>query len=197
MARKTETPEKALTDEQIIELYWARDEQAIQETDRKYGQYLYRIAHNYLPDRSDCEECQNDTYLGIWNAIPPHRPEKFLVFISKIMRNIAAMKYRDKMRKKRISSEMSVSIEDLEGVLHGEMTPEEEFSASEIGRLINEYLNSLTPQQRFIFIGRFYMSDTLEVIAKELNISVPTVHRETEKIKQGLKTYLERNGVYV
>ncbi len=197
MVRKTETQKIPLGDGQIIELYWARNEQAIHETDYKYGRLLYRIAYNYLQDRSDCEECQNDTYLGVWNAIPPHRPRELSPFILKIMKNIAITKYREKKRKNRVPSEITVSLEDLNGILHREDSPEEAYSAAELGRLINEYLGNLTAYQRAVFIGRYYMGDTLEVIAESLDISVSTVHREIEKLKQGLKIHLERNGVYV
>ena len=90
------------TDEEIIELYWQRDEYAIQATSDKYGKFLYKIAYNILHDNLDCEECRNDTYLEVWNSIPPQRPWAFRAFISKIMRNIAIDKYYEKTNKKRI-----------------------------------------------------------------------------------------------
>ena len=197
MATVNETKNTIIADEQIVELYWARDEKAIQFTDDKYGRFLYRIAYNILHDRLDCEECQNDTYRGIWNSIPPNRPEVFLIFISKIMRNIAGMKYRERTRKRKVPSEMTVCMDDLQCTLQSNDSPEAEYLAKELGRHINDYLCSLTDRQQYIFIGRFYMGDRLEIIAGELNVNVSTVHREIEKIKQGLKAYLERNGVYV
>ena len=104
-----------LTDEQIIELYWTRQENAIQETDKKYGQFLFRIANNMLHDRRDSEECQNDTYLGAWNAIPPTRPLVLSAFLVQIMRRIAINRYREKTSKKRIPSELTVALEDVQG----------------------------------------------------------------------------------
>ncbi len=197
MATNTETQKIIVADEQIIDLYWERNEKAIQLTADKYGQFLYRIAYNILHDRLDCEECQNDTYLGVWNTIPPNRPDVFSIFISRIMRNIACKKYKEKTRKKRIPSEMTVSMDELEDILHSDDSPDAEYLAEELGKMTNEYLGTLTDRQQYIFIGRFYMGDKLEVIANELNINVSTVHREIEKIQQGLKSYLERNGVYV
>lgn len=197
MAIKKKAQKTIVADEQIVELYWQRNEVAITLTDEKYGQFLYRIAYNILHDRLDCEECQNDTYHGIWNSIPPNRPDVFSVFISKIMRNIAGMKFRERTRKKMIPSEMMVCMEDLHDTLHSEDSPENQYFAKEIGRHINNYLGGLTDRQRYIFIGRFYMGDKLEVIANKLNVNVSTVHREIEKIKQSLKIYLEGNGVYV
>ena len=197
MEAANERQKTNVSDEQIVELYWVRDEKAIEFTDNKYGQFLYRIAYNILHDRLDCEECQNDTYHGIWNCIPPNRPDVFSVFISKIMRNIATMKYREKTRKKKIPSEMMVCYEDLEDTLHSDASPETEYLAKELGRHINDYLGSLTDRQQYIFVGRFYMGDKLEVIAEELNVNASTVHREIKKIKQGLKSHFERNGIYV
>lgn len=86
---KSVEQQKSFADEQIIDMYWNRDEQAIQETDRKYGNYLFTIAYNIVYDSCDCEECKNDTYLRAWNAIPPTRPNVFLAFITTIIRNIA------------------------------------------------------------------------------------------------------------
>ncbi|MCD7754770.1 MAG: sigma-70 family RNA polymerase sigma factor [Firmicutes bacterium] len=186
-----------LEDEQIVQLYWTRDETAIQRTDDKYGALMYRVAYNVLHDRQDCEECRNDAYLGVWNAIPPNRPEVLPVFLCKIMRNVALMKFREKTRKKRIPSEMLVSIEDLANTLHSADSPECQCQAAELGRLINGYLAGLTERQQYIFVGRFYMGDTLETIAGGLGVNASTVHREIGKIKQGLKSYLERNDVYV
>ena len=92
MNKRADRQQEIIADEQIIELYWQREERAIKETDVKYGQFLFRIAYNILHDRSDSEECQNDTYLGIWNAIPPTRPVVFPAFITQIMRRTAIKK---------------------------------------------------------------------------------------------------------
>ena len=197
MAITHETQKTIVADEQIVDLYWARDEKAIQFTNDKYGKLLYRIAYNILHDRLDCEECQNDTYHGIRNSIPPNRPEVFSIFISKIVRNIAGMRFRERTRKKKIPSEMTVCLDDLQDTLHSADSPETEYLAQELGKHINDYLATITERQQYVFIGRFYMGDKLEVIAEELNVNISTVHREVEKIKQGLKSYLERKGVHV
>ena len=164
MRKRTERP-RAITDEQIIELYWKREESAIQETDKKYGQLLFRIAYNILRDRADCEECRNDTYLGVWNAIPPTRPAKFSAFITQIIRNIAINRYKEKISKKRIPSELTVSMEDINGILRSDDTVETKYAAEEVGRIINDYVRTLPSRQRFIFIDRFYLSEPVEAIA--------------------------------
>lgn len=183
-----------IADEQIIDMFWNRNEKAIRETDNKYGRFLFRIAYNILNDRLDCEECQNDTYLAIWNAIPPNRPNMFSMFIAKIIRNTAIKKYKEKSRKKRIPSEMVISIDEFEEILHSSNSTEEEYSSRELGKLINDYIGTLNERQQYIFIGRFYMGDKLEIIAYELGIHASTVHREIEKIKINFRLYLKRNG---
>ncbi len=186
-----------IADEHIIELYWQRKETAIQETDKKYGQFLFRIAYNILHDRLDCEECQNDTYLGVWNAIPPAKPTVFPAFITQIMRRIAINRYKEKTSKKRVPSEFTISIEDVKDTLHSTDTIDAEYAAEEIGKIINDYVRELSHRQRYIFIDRFYLAEPVETIAEDLSISVPTVYREIDKIKQGLKLHLERNEVFI
>ncbi len=196
MSKRTEQ-QTLMADEQIIDLYWQRQENAIQETDKKYGQFLFRIAYNVLHDRQDCEECQNDTYLGAWNAIPPTRPAVLGAFLVQIMRRIAINRYREKTSKKRIPSELTVAFEDAQDTLR---TGEEDgaaYEAAEVGKIINDYVKSLSDRQRYIFIDRFYLAESVETIAADLKISPATVYREIDKIKQGLKSHLERNDIFI
>lgn len=196
MSKSTEQQE-IIADEQIIELYWRREEKAIQETDKKYGQFLFRISYNILHERLDCEECQNDTYLGVWNAIPPTRPTVFPAFITQIMRRIAINRYKEKASKKRIPSELTISMEDVNGTLHGDDSVAVKYEMAEVGKIINNYVRELSDRQRYIFIDRFYLAESVETIATDLSISVPTVYREIDKIKHSLKLYLEWNDVYI
>lgn len=196
MSKSTEQQE-IIADEQLIELYWRREEKAIQETDKKYGQFLFRIAYNILHERLDCEECQNDTYLGVWNAIPPTRPTVFPAFITQIMRRIAINRYKEKASKKRIPSELTISMEDVNGTLHGDDSVAVKYEMAEVGKIINNYVRELSDRQRYIFIDRFYLAESVETIATDLSISVPTVYREIDKIKHSLKLYLEWNDVYI
>ena len=196
MSRRT-TQHSLASDEKIIDMYWQRDPDAIQETDHKYGNLLRNVANNILFDCQDCEECKNDAYLGIWNAIPSARPVAFPAFIMQIMRRIAIDRYREKSRQKRIPSQLTVSIEELKQSISSGMPVDEAYEAKEIGRLITEYVEGLSDRQRYIFIDRYYLAEPLEKTAADLSISVRTAYREIEKIKQGLKEYLERNGVYV
>ena len=187
----------SISDEQIIDMYWQREADAIRETDRKYGNFLFRIAQNILHDSLDCEECKNDTYLGAWNAIPPAKPQVFSAFIAQIMRRIAVNRYKEKTRKKRVPSEMTISIEDLANSLHQGNSVEEAYAAKELGRVISDYVRSLNERQRYIFIDRYYLAESVEVIASDISVSVQTAYREIEKIKRGLKHHLERNEIYI
>lgn len=196
MNRQTK-PQETAEDENIVEMYWQRDPDAIQETDKKYGHLLWTVAYNVLCDVQDCEECQNDVYLDVWNAIPSTRPTSLAAFAVRIMKRIAIDRYKEKSRQKRIPSQLTMSIEDLKKTISSGVTVEEEYDAKEVSQMISDYVWSLNDRQRYIFIDRYYMAEPVEKTAAELQISMQTAYREIVKIKRGLKKHLERNGVYV
>ena len=185
-----------LGDEKIVELYWQREERAIEETDRKYGKYLYTIAYHIVHDRLDSEECLNDTYLGTWNSIPPAKPTLLQVFVSKIMRNVAVNRFKSNTALKRIPSELTRSLEELDECMAYSPTPEEERVASETGRVISEYLRGLRDREAFAFICRYYYSDTVVDIASMLNVSRNTVFRDLAQMRNELKERLEKEGLW-
>lgn len=185
---------KTMTDEEIIDMYWRRNENAIRETDKKYGKLLFQTAFHILRDRLDSEECQNDAYFAVWKKIPPTRPTAFLAFLLKILRRITINRYKEKMRKKRIPSEFTVSMDDLSEVLTESRFCDSEWGAEMLGKIISDYLKTLGDRQQYIFIGHFYMGTPAERIAAELSVSSATVYRDMEKIKSGLKTYLDEKG---
>ena len=182
-----------LTDGEIVELYWQRNEDAIKETDRKYKPYLMTVAHNIIHNRLDCEECLNDTYVSAWNAMPPSRPAVLKAFLTTIMRRVAVNRYHASHCKKRIPSEMTVSLSDL-GEVASDGSTAEEFDAERLGALISSYLHTLSQRQRYIFIGRYFMADPIDVIARELRVSHSTVKKELATIRKGLKKALESEG---
>jgi len=183
-----------LTDEEIIALYWNRQEKAIEATDHKYGKYLYMIAYNIIRDELDCEECLNDTYLGTWNSIPPKRPTAFQVFLSKIMRNTALGRFRKANASKRIPPEIIVSLDELDECANFEPGEDEKYFINELGKILNSYLRTLTDRQTFIFVCRYYYSDSVVNIAKMLELSENTILRDLSKIRKGLKERLEKEG---
>lgn len=190
-----ETPHAMLADEIIVDLYFGRSEQAIVETDKKYRKYLWTIAYNILHDNLDCDECLNDTYLGIWNAIPPEKPLSFQAFISKIMRNTALRRYKKNTADKRIPSEMTISISEL-----GDTIPDASYSddyfSGEISRVLSDYLRELPERSAFIFICRYYCSDKISDIANMLHVGERTVFRELTSVRKGLLEKLKKEGYY-
>ena len=186
-----------LSDDTIIEMYWERNETAIKETDKKYGKYLYTISYNVLHDRLDCEECINDTYLSTWNRIPPTRPNMFQRFLSKITRDISVDKYRKTHTLRRIPSELVVSLDELDDCISCMIPESETETVEKIGAVLNSYLHGITERDRFIFVCRYYYSDTVQYIAKMVGVSDKTVYRELVRIRNGLREALLKEGIEI
>ncbi len=189
--------EKYLSDEELIELYFARDERAIGETDRKYRRYLAVIAQNILGDMLDTEETVNDTYLCAWDSIPLTRPEYMSAFLAQIVRRLAINRVRARGSAKRAASENSICFDDLAEFLQSGATVEEEYECALLGRLISDFVRALPERRRYVFVERYYSGAAVGAIARELGVSIHTVYREIEKIKSDLASHLERNGVYL
>ena len=189
-------PEKnTISDEEILSLFRQRKESAITETDRKYGALVFRIADNILHDPADSEECRNDAYLSLWNAIPPASPASLAAYLVRVTRNLALDRYRKNTRKKEIPPVLTCSAEELIGGIQAEEPLDDPLSSSELGALLNTFVKTLPKRQKYIFIERFYFSSSVCDIAAELSVSVPTVYRELDSIRAELKRYLERNGI--
>lgn len=185
-----------LSDEDIINLYWNRNEKAISETDHKYGRYLFTIAYNILHDNMDCEECVNDTYFSTWNRIPPTRPNVFQVFLSKITRNVAVDKYRKEKAEKRIPSEMINSLDELGDCIPDSTNVEEMIFIKKASELLNEYLFQLNKKESLVFVCRYYYCDSIETIARMLKVSESTIYRMLAKMRAELKEKLAKEGYY-
>lgn len=179
-----------LSDDEIIALYWARDEKAITETEAKYKKYLYSVAYNILQLQPDCEECLNDTYLAAWKAIPPAMPKVLKAFLTTITRRIAINRYHANKR----HSEMTVALSELEGILSESEDVSAQLDARELGRTISDFLRGLSRRRRLIFISRYYMAEPIDAIAKQLQLSRSTVNKELAAIRKDLKEHLESEG---
>jgi RNA polymerase sigma-70 factor (ECF subfamily) len=189
--------EAFLEDDAIVELYWERNEKAISETDKKYGRYLYTIAYNILHERLDCEECLNDTYLGTWNTIPPTRPTAFQVFISKIARNVAVDKYRERSANKRIPSEMIVSLDEIGDAITYDESIEESEAFKVVVGILNDYLKSVDAQKQLMFVCRYYYFDKVDDIASMMGLSSRSVFRTLAAMREELKERLQKEGISV
>jgi len=183
-----------LTDEQIVELYWRRDESAIRQTDVKYRRFLLSLANNIVRDLRDGEECLNDTYNGAWNAIPPAKPVLLQAFLGKIMRRTAINRFHANRTQKRVASEFAVSLSELGDFIADGTDMEREMETKELAKTISDFVRKLPDRQMYIFIGRFYIADPLSKLAGELGCSLSTVKREIEAIKKDLRKHLEREG---
>ena len=186
-----------LSDEQIVELFFSRDERAIKETDRKYRPLLKRIAFNILQDVSDCDECMNDALLALWNRIPPTRPESLRAFSATIIRRIAINRYYRGKRKKEIPTELTVSMEECGEICSSEQSVDTAIDAEELGKLINEFICVIPERKRNFFIGRFWFVEPVYKIAKENRVSESTVYKELSSIRHDLKEFLKMKGVNI
>ncbi len=178
-----------MTDERIIELFFERSEQAIKELDEKYGRVCHSVAYNILNDRQDAEECVNDSYLGVWNAIPPATPHPLLAFVCKIVRNISLRRYEQNTAAKR-NSHYDIAIEELEDCLSSSITIQDEIEASELTRIIESFLDSLSKENRVIFLRRYWFSDTYADIARQVGLTQKNVSVRLTRIRKELRTYL-------
>lgn len=179
-----------VSDEQIIALYFDRDENAITLTDLKYRKYLFVIAYNIVSDTEDSEECLSDTYYQTWNAIPPHRPKNFRAFLTKITRRLALDIIRKRNAGKRIPCEYLTSLHELDENL---ALPEDADSAV-LAKILNDFLRKLPEKTRCIFISRYYCADSVETIAHYMKISESTVYKHLQHTKKALKKALEKEG---
>ena len=186
-----------MDDQDIIALYWARDERAIEETDFKYKKYLFSVILNILHDRLDCEECLSDAYLGAWNTIPPTKPYVLKAFLTTIARRIAIKRYHSNAKKSLIPSEMTLSLTELEDLVVDDEDVAESFHAERLGRVISDFVRSLSNRKQFIFMSRYYVADSIDKIASDLGLSRSTVNKELAAIKVALKETLEKEGYFI
>lgn len=183
-----------MQDEQILELFWNRDESAITETETKYGKKLTKIAHNILGNQSDVEECVNDTYLAAWNSIPPQKPHFLFAYLSKIARGLSVDMLRRKNRQKRRETEYSLSLDELAEVMSGGNTPDEELEKQRLGKLISSFLRTLSEDERNTFIGRYYYMDPLKEVASYCDMSEGKAKSMLYRTRCKLKKFLLSEG---
>lgn len=183
-----------MDDRSIIEMYFERDERAIKETDEKYGRLCHGIAYNILGSAEDAEECVSDTYMGVWNAIPPERPREFKAFVCAIARRISLKRLEFLTREKR-SVNMTVSFSELESVLPDESA--EMIGDRELGRLISDFLRTQKKDARNVFVRKYYFFDTVEEIARRYSFSQSKVKSILYHTRKRLKEYLSKEGIEV
>lgn len=185
-----------IEDEKITELFFERSEKAIGELDKKYGGACRSLSYGIVNSRQDAEECVNDAYLGVWNAIPPAKPNPLRAFLFKIVRNISLKAYYKKEAAKR-SSRCTVAMEEIEPYLADRNTTESELEAKEFARLLESFLDTLTAENRVLFMRRYWFSDSCKEIAERVGITEKNVSVRLTRILRKLKDYLTEREVFL
>lgn len=186
-----------MDDERIIELYFARDEQAVAETDKKYGAYCFTLASSILGNREDAEETVSDTYLNTWQAIPPKKPKVLKMFLAKITRNLAFTRWRNLTAEKRGGGALELVLEELSGCIASPERVEDRLSAKELAKTIRCFLNTLPQREQDIFLRRYFFVEESETIARRYGMKRATVLRTLSRTREKLKNYLTREGYAV
>ena len=181
-----------MQDHEIIDLYFARDERAILNTEQKYGSYCKTIAMNILHDDLDSDECVNDTYLAAWNSIPPQRPERLSAYLARLTRNISLNRYKSRTTERRGGGEFALSLDELD-----DCVADTDKSAEELGQLISDFLHREKKETRQVFIRRYFYGDSIEDISKRFTFSESKIKSMLHRTRLALRDYLTQNGVHI
>ena len=185
-----------MEDEKILELFWQRDQQALLETQQKYGAYLTKVALNVLGDPEDSRESVNDAYLAAWDAIPPHRPQNLCAFLSTLTRRIAIDLLRRQQSRKRGGGELVAALDELADCVSGGDL-ESEMERRELVTALNDFLRSLNKQERELFLRRYWLAESVSVIAKGAGMSANAVSLRLMRLRSRLREHLEKEGISV
>ena len=185
-----------MEDAKIIELYWERDERAVSETEKKYGKYCHSIAFGVLRNELDAEECVNDTYLRVWESIPPHRPNRLAAFIGKITRNLSINRYMHDRAKKR-SGFTEVIFDEIAEIIPDPESQSGVENEAVISDAINAFLATLPQRTRIIFVRRYWYMSTIADIADSLDLSESNVKVILLRTRKKLREHLLKEGIAV
>lgn len=187
-----------MEDTKIIQLYFERSERAITETSKKYEKYCYKIAYNILYNKEDSQECVNDTYLRVWNSIPPFRPARFSAYLGKITRNLALNLYEKLHRQKRGGGQLEIVYEELQEIIpDAHQNPEKKLELEFVSQCINNYLKTIPQLNRMVFIGRYWYMDSIQTISEHLGISQSKTKSILFRVRKGLRDYFAKEGIIV
>jgi RNA polymerase sigma-70 factor (ECF subfamily) len=187
--------EQSMDDQQIIDLYWARSENAISETAKKYGKYCHAIAYHILHNDEDSEECVNDTYLNAWEAMPPHRPHRLSAFLGKITRNLSLDRYKRLAAEKRGSGQVPLALNELLECVPTADSTEKVVDDLALTESLNRFLGTLSVDSRKIFLRRYWYLIPVKEIAADFSISESKVKMSLLRSRKELKQFLEKEGI--
>lgn len=185
-----------MDDKSIIKLLFDRSEEGLAELDTKYGKLCHKLSRSILNSREDAEECVNDAYLGVWNAIPPAKPDPLRAYVCKVVRNLSLKRYYKKEAEKR-NSTYDVAIQELEEYLPSASTVEGEVEARELIHSIELFLDALSDENLVIFLRRYWFADPYTEIAARTGISEKSVSMRLVRLRKQLKEYLMEREAYV
>lgn len=179
-----------MDDQDILALLWQRAESAIPALAERFGKQLYLTAVNLLHNQRDAEECVNDTYMAVWNSIPPRRPEPLRPYVYRIGRNIALNRLRSNTAQKRGGYELS--LDELEGCIPAPCLED----GRALGQALDAYLDTLSKDNRIIFLRRYWFGDSVKNIAASFAMTENAVSVRLSRTRDGLKAYLIKEGYY-
>lgn len=186
-----------MNDNKIVELYWQRKEDAIRETDLKYGAYCFAVANNILSNKEFSEECVNDTWLRAWNTIPPQRPNCLKMFLAKITRNLSFDKFKAENAYKRGGGEISAALDELKECLSDASDVESEIDIKELTSSINRFLHTLQKRESDVFLRRYFYVDSVSEIAKRYGLKKSNILVILSRTRKKLKMHLEKEGYVI
>ncbi len=184
-----------MDDTQIVELYWARKESAIEETEAKYGSYCHSIALNILHNPDDANESVNDTWLDAWNSMPPHRPSVLSTFLGKLTRHISIDKWRRNTAKKRGDGQLPLVLSELEDCVSDGKSIEEEAERKLLAEVIASFVKSLPETEQKVFLCRYWYMDSVSSIATRFRFSESKVKSMLYRSREKLRVRLEKEGL--
>ena len=183
-----------MEDNKIVALYWERQEQAIEETRHKYGSYCRSIALNILSDEQDALECENDTYLAAWNAIPPHRPKVLSTFLGKLTRRISLDRLKRRLAQKRSGDTTPLSLDELAQCIPNGQSLSDDLEAKELAGRISDFLRTLPLRDRQIFLRRYWYCDSIAQIAAQTGWGESKVKMNLLRTREKLREFLRKEG---
>lgn len=186
---------KKLTDQEIIDLYFARSEDAIAETCRRYGGYLSVIANSILGNHEDTEECVNDTYLCAWDSIPPARPYSLKAYLGKITRNLAIHRWEKATAEKRGGGEIPLVLSELSECLPDRSSAEDGIAEHILTDALNRFLGSISKEQRIVFLRRYWYNASVTEIANDMSMTEGKVKSILHRLRGKLRLILEKEGI--
>lgn len=182
-----------MDDSKIIELFFERSEKAISELSSKYGGICMNIAENVLNNHQDAEECVNDTYLGVWNTIPPKNPKSLLAYVCRLVRNISINRHKYNSSQKR-GGIYYVCSDELAECIPSNERAEDKLELDELSKCINEFLDTLDTTDRLLFVRRYWYFDEFQTLAELSGLRTGTVRTRLSRLRDMLKTFLESRG---